>query len=160
MWEIMCFAKLVPGDYSNEDAVEREINYIYNPSHATSGYYGGVAVSYLNPEITIEQFKAVKRIYHKEDGRQIKHLVVSFAKNEHVSAKKALEIGYIIAEYFNNRYQIYFGVHENEEHIHIHFGINTVSYIDGKKYSAGPYEQDEIRKYIEAVTGFRCRWYN
>lgn len=32
------------------------------------------------------------------------------------------------------KYEAMYGVHENEEHIHIHIAMNSVSYVDGSRY--------------------------
>ena len=58
--------------------------------------------------------------------------------------ERGMEIGYIVAGYFTG-WQIVFGIHTNEEHLHIHFVMNTVSYENGLKFSYGIREFQDIR---------------
>lgn len=154
----MCYSKFVNKSYDDSNSVFDLINYIMNPVHAISQLYGGIATSYLSPVIAAIEFWTVKKAYHKEEGRQIKHLIISFDKSEHVNNFRALNLGYLIAQYFQNKYQIVFAVHENQPNIHIHFIINTVSFVDGLKYNEGPYDLDNLRKFIEEMTGLKCCW--
>ena len=154
----MCYSKFVNNTYDDDNSVRDLIYYIMQPSHALHRLYGGIGVSFLSPEIAALEFWAVKNVHHKSDGRQLKHLIVSFDKNENVHNLKAHKLGYQIAEYFQNKFQIIFAVHENEPNIHLHFIINSVSFSDGKKYNEGPYDLDNLRRFIEDTTGLKCRW--
>ena len=60
---------------------------------------------------------------------------------------RRMEIGYIVAGYFTG-WQIVFGIHINEEHLYIHFVMNTVSYENGLKFSYGIREFQDIRQHI------------
>lgn len=55
-------------------------------------------------------------------------------------------------------YHVYYGVHEDEENIHIHFAINAVSYVDGKKLHKNMKQleemETEMREIAKAV--FEC----
>lgn len=56
-----------------------------------------------------------------------------------------------IAAYYGKRYQVFFGIHGNTDHRHIHFVMNTVSYIDGKKYAEGYDDFFKFREYVNTV---------
>ena len=53
-----------------------------------------------------------------------------------------------IAGMFSGQYQVYYGVHEDTECLHIHFAINAVSHMDGKKWHKSRKELKEIEAQI------------
>ena len=54
-----------------------------------------------------------------------------------------------ITDMFFRKYQIYYGVHEDTENLHIHFAVNTVSYVDGKKFHQSKKEFGVMKKDME-----------
>lgn len=52
-----------------------------------------------------------------------------------------------ISVYYGCSYQIVFGVHTDTEKIHIHFIMNTVSFIDGTMYSGNETDMDYCTRY-------------
>ena len=110
-------------------------------------YYGGINV---NPLQAAEQFIAVKNYFRKTNPQctQVRHFIVSFCKNDYVNALLANGIGYKIAEYYADRFQIIYGVHEDTHYLHIHFLFNAVSFIDGKIYDKGKGEHSSLKNYI------------
>ena len=45
---------------------------------------------------------------------------------------------------FSGQYQVYYGIHEDEAHLHIHYAINAVSYVDGKKWHKSRKEIEKL----------------
>lgn len=86
-------------------------------------------------DTAVQDMMAVKRKFEKTDGVIAYHGYQSFAEGE-VTPDKAHEIGKALAkELWGNRYQVLITTHlDKDSHIHNHFVINTVSYVDGKKY--------------------------
>ena len=86
-------------------------------------------------DTAVQDMMAVKRKFEKTDGVIAYHGYQSFAEGE-VTPDKAHEIGKALAkELWGNRYQVLITTHlDKDSHIHNHFVINTVSYIDGKKF--------------------------
>lgn len=70
---------------------------------------------------------------------------------EYLLAYEAMEYGYQICQYFGGRFQIVFGLHTNTEHVHLHFALNTVSFVDGIKFSAGLSDYWRLRNYIQSI---------
>lgn len=91
----------------------------------------------------------VKEYYHKTPKRMMRHFVVSFENK--VSAYDAYILGYQIAAYYSGRYQIVFGVHEDTDNVHIHFAFNTVSFVDGLKYSGDACDLSRLKVYVNEV---------
>lgn len=81
-----------------------------------------------------EDMMRTKRRFSKTDGVLGYHAFQSFAKGE-VTPEIAHEIGIRLAnELWGDRFEVVVTTHINTEHIHNHFCLNSVSYIDGKKY--------------------------
>lgn len=128
----MCIVKMVSDSYNNESSIFNLINYALTDksSNRPVRYYGGYNVDVHR---AAEQIVLVKQHFQKWDGRKMRHFIVSFGKN--ITPYDAYILGWQIAAYYANRYQIVFGVHEDTENMHIHFVFNTVSFVDGLKYS-------------------------
>ena len=97
------------------------------------------------------QFQTVRRIYHKETGRLIRHFIVSFSKSETDSPIFAFRFAQFIAMYYIKDYQIISAVHQDTENLHIHFVMNTVSLVDGHKFNEGPKELADFLVYLNSI---------
>ena len=76
----------------------------------------------------------IKKKYEKEDKILAYHAIQSFKPGE-VDADTAHEIGVKLAHrMWGDRFQVVVTTHLDREHIHNHFVINSVSFLDGKKY--------------------------
>lgn len=146
----MELVKMIKGDYKNYDAVEKVIRYTTNPEK-TEGYIGACGMDPFDPEHMIVQMHKVKRAFEKEKGyRQVKHFVVSFPDSG-ITKEQALRMAEEIATFYKSRYQICYAVHSNTENLHIHFVMNTVSYIDGRLYSEGIMELIQLKQHVNQV---------
>lgn len=55
-------------------------------------------------------------------------------------------------EHYEDKYQIVAAVHEDREHLHIHFGMNTTSYCDGSKYHGTKKDYYDFIRYMDDLT--------
>lgn len=79
------------------------------------------------------QFIAVKEQFRKLDGVQAYHGVLSFKENE-VTPELAQKIGMEFAQrVWGEKFQVVVTTHLNTKHLHCHFVVNSVSFVDGKK---------------------------
>ena len=87
------------------------------------------------PSTALEEMRAVKRQFGKEEGTLAYHGYQSFAEGE-VTPEMAHEIGVKLAEkLWGEKYQVVVATHlDRQSHLHNHFLVNTVSFVDGKKY--------------------------
>ena len=53
-----------------------------------------------SPESALDEFRFVKKRFHKEDGRSYYHIVQSFSPDDNLMPETAHEIGLKFAEYF------------------------------------------------------------
>ena len=87
------------------------------------------------PTTARDEMQAVKRRFGKEDGVIAYHGYQSFAPGE-ADPKTAHEIGIRLAkELWGEKYQVVVATHlDKENHLHNHFVVNTVSFVDGIRY--------------------------
>ncbi len=84
---------------------------------------------------TYKDMMLTKKIYNKNDGILAFHAYQSFKPGE-VSADTAHLIGIKLAEeMWGDRFEVVVTTHITSKCIHNHFVINSVSFVDGKKYS-------------------------
>jgi hypothetical protein len=87
------------------------------------------------PEIARDEMQMVKQQYGKEGGIIAYHGYQSFAPGD-VTPEQAHEIGVELAwRLWGDRFQVVVATHLDREHIHNHFVLNSVSFVDGKKYN-------------------------
>lgn len=126
--------------------------------HTLPSYYGVVNV---DPDFALEQMMTVKKYFGKLSGNQLVHFIISFDRKID-DAYQAWDLGYKIADYYRDRYQIVFGVHENHRaksngkstsYYHIHMMLNSVSFVDGKMFADNWSDIYSFRDHIQKVTG-------
>lgn len=108
------------------------IEYARNSDKTEKEYY----VSGINceAESAYEEMQDTKKFYHKEDKILAFHAYQSFKEGE-VTPELAHQIGIQLAkEMWGDRFQVIVTTHLNTNHIHNHFVINSVSFVDGLKY--------------------------
>ena len=65
-----------------------------------------------SPESALDEFRFVKKRFHKEDGRSYYHIVQSFSPDDNLTPETAHEIGLKFAEYFPG-FQVLVATHTN-----------------------------------------------
>lgn len=86
-----------------------------------------------NPSTARDQFISVKQAYGKEDGIQAYHGYLSF-KEQDISPELAQKIGMEFAnKVWGSRFQVLVTTHLNTKHLHCHYVVNSVSFVDGKR---------------------------
>ena len=87
------------------------------------------------PEIARDEMQMVKRQFGKEGGIIAFHGYQSFAPGE-VTPEQAHAIGVELARrLWGDKFQVVVATHLDREHIHNHFVLNSVSFVDGKKFN-------------------------
>lgn len=117
--------------YHDGNSLHDVISYCCNPNKARSGLIGGFGI---NVRYAAEQMDGLARAYRQADGIRLRHMELAFEPRERISPENVFLIAYKVAWYYGQEYQILFAVHEDTPHRHIHFVMNTVSYLDGHKY--------------------------
>lgn len=108
------------------------------------------------PATARQEMQAVKKRFGKEKGVVAYHGYQSFAPGE-CTPEMAHEIGVKLArQLWGDRYQVLVATHlDKENHLHSHFVINTVSFVDGKKFYRSGLDYRAMREASDAL----CREY-
>lgn len=107
------------------------------------------------PETAYEDMMLTKERFNKKSGILAFHSFQSFKKNE-VSPEVAHEIGVKLAqEMWGDRFEVIVSTHTNTKITHNHFVINSVSFIDGKRY----YDKRETYAELRHLSDSICREY-
>ena len=86
------------------------------------------------PQNALQEMILTKKHFGKEKGILAYHGFQSFAEGE-VTAEQAHQIGIKLAEeLWGDKYEVIVATHLNTKHYHNHFVLNSVSFVDGKKY--------------------------
>ena len=143
------------------------LRYLYNALHYTMGIHTDYDKRY-SPNVDIynayEQFLFVKKYFGKTSGNPVFHFIVVYnAKSTWgYNDEHTAEMSHRIASYFSDRYQIVYGIHHKPCYnkcgkctslYHVHFIMNSVSYIDGKMFSGNCTEFYAFLEHIKRVTG-------
>ncbi len=109
-----------------------------------------------HPGTAREEMLAVKRQFGKEDGTVAYHGYQSFAPGE-ATPEMAHEIGVKLAkQLWGEKYQVIVATHlDKSNHLHNHFVVNTVSFLDGIKYHRTGQDYRQMREASDAL----CREY-
>ena len=115
---------------SSRASIGRAITYITKTEKTDSKLVSGIDCS---PDTAIDEMKATKAVWGKEDGRQYQHFVHSFPPSENITQQEAHKMALeLCAEHFKG-HEILIATHKDTDHIHSHIIVNSVNYENGKK---------------------------
>ncbi|MCI6435888.1 MAG: relaxase/mobilization nuclease domain-containing protein [Clostridiales bacterium] len=124
---------LIRNEYPDTRSLYHVIDYVLGKAVIRGGY--GVDCDITSAK---EQMHFVKQAFHKTERLQLKHFIISFAGSEAalVDFDEFLQLGFLTGQLFRE-YQMVYGVHLDGSHIHMHFVMNTTSFLDGHQYCDG-----------------------
>lgn len=144
--------KTTAKEYLDED-LYAAIQYVENDDKTDQTMFvSGINCSKHN---AYNEMIAVKRRFGERGKNIAYHGYQSFASGE-VTPKEAHEIGIETArQMWGAKYQVVVTTHLNTDNIHNHFVINSVSFVDGKKFRNGIGDRLELRKISDAICAAR-----
>lgn len=87
------------------------------------------------PEFAKVQMQETKDRFNKNTGNGGYHIIQSFDDNEG-NNEQVFEIGCRLAEeLFGDRFEVIVALHKNTDNLHCHIVVNSVSFVDGKKFN-------------------------
>ena len=159
-----------PKFYTDEDMTEQDgqelsdvIRYAVNSRKTQKADNEDCAVVHrfvsginCSPSTARDEMLAVKKRFGKENGTVAYHGYQSFAPGE-ATPEMAHEIGMkLAARLWGDRYQVIVATHlDKENHLHNHFVLNTVSFVDGIKYHRTKKDYHDM----QTVSDELCREY-
>lgn len=99
----------------------------------------------------ITEFLATKAAYNKMDGINFYQYVQSFHPRENITPQQAHQIAREFAEKAWPGYEVQVSTHCNAQHIHSHFVINSVSFVDGRKLRQDPNTLRQLRSVSDQI---------
>jgi len=144
--------KTTAKEYLDED-LYTAIRYVENDDKTDQTMFvSGINCSKHN---AYNEMIAVKRRFGERGKNIAYHGYQSFATGE-VTPDEAHQIGLETArQMWGARYQVVVTTHLNTDNIHNHFVINSVSFVDGKKFRNGIGDRLELRKISDAICAAR-----
>lgn len=154
-----------PAFYERQDMIDRQaqglsdvIDYAVNSEktqmadEATEVMQQFVSGVNCHPATARKEMIAVKKRFGKEDGTVAYHGYQSFAPGE-ATPEMAHEIGVKLAQQlWGDKYQVIVATHlDKDSHLHNHFVVNTVSFLDGIKYHRTEKDYYEMQKASDAL---------
>lgn len=111
-----------------------------------------------NCQRAAKQIIKMQKAYKKNKARRCYHLIVSFPEsmdNRNVVILAAHAIADMIWDEMH--FQLFYGIHTSTDNLHIHFGINAVSYLSGRKWhqNSGEFQmfKQRIINIVNDITG-------
>ena len=144
--------KTTAKEYLDED-LYAAIRYVENDDKTDQTMFvSGINCSKHN---AYNEMIAVKRRFGERGKNIAYHGYQSFAAGE-VTPDEAHAIGRETArQMWGARYQVVVTTHLNTDNIHNHFVINSVSFVDGKKFRNGIGDRLELRKISDVICAAR-----
>lgn len=119
-------------DRAEQQSLQQVLDYAQSGNKTEKQLY----VSGINcdPLTAYEQMQRTKRQFQKMDGIVAFHGYQAFAPGE-ATPEIAHAIGVKLAqELWGDRFEVVVSTHLDKEHLHNHFVLNSVSFIDGRRY--------------------------
>ena len=129
----MAILKTVNVKVGRNASLKGIINYVLQPKKTEEQLSTGFCCDVPK---ALETFNETKDCFGKMKGRQYYHFVQSFPPNENISAKKAHEVALRFAEKCKKfwGFEMIIVTHKDRKHLHTHFVMNSVSFLDGHKF--------------------------
>lgn len=135
------------------DELELVYNYATNKEKTEEQLF--VTGINCTPEIAVEEMRLTKKHYGKTDKILGFHAYQSFVQGE-TTPEIAHEIGVKLAqELWGDRFEVIVTTHLNTNCLHNHLVLNSVSFVDGKKF----YDNRESYALMRATSDELCREY-
>ena len=135
---------------SSKASITHAIDYVTKKEKTNGKLVSGYN---LNAKYAKEQMSITKKLWNKTGGRTYKHFVQSYHKDEKIDLEKAHELAYQFvekAELFKD-FEVLIATHNDKDHIHTHFIVNSVNAITGKKFQMKKTDLDVLRNISDEI---------
>lgn len=118
----------------------------------------------VNPHRAADQMEETKSFWQKKRGREYYHFIMSYPPDEDISLKNALVMGREFVEtcvvrnkdgterkVFDGYEVLIAAHHDKDNHIDVHFIINSVSLADGQKFRYTTREGAEMKQFQDEM---------
>lgn len=136
---------------SSKSPIKTAIAYVSNKEKTEQKLLSGYNLT--APETAYDEMQITKEVWNKTDGRTYKHYVQSFAPDEKITPEQAHTIAKEFVEscpQFKG-FEVLIATHQDREHIHTHFILNSVSFEDGHKFQQKSTELQEMKDLSDKI---------
>ena len=134
--------------FFDEAAYNSAVNYVLEPKKAV--YTGGCNISSV--QLAAQEMEETAMEFGKEDGKKVRHSVLSFSEDEHITPEQANRFANEIVKYYAQEHQVVYAVHANTDDVHIHFVMNHISCADGHRYQGKKSDYYGFMNHVKKVT--------
>lgn len=110
----------------------------------------GRLVSGINcqPYSMANEMDMTKRVFGKEKGRSYFHGIISFAPGENIGPELAHSMALKLIEKTDafRDFEVGVATHVDKDHVHTHFVVNSVSFVDGKKIQFSKKQLSQLKQ--------------
>ena len=133
-----------------EEARGTFLDYCHNTAKTGGHYIGGFGVNVVQAAY---EMNLLAWTYGANKGLRLRHWILAFSSDEvkqfGSNVYPMLEhIARQAAAYYGSQYQIIYAVHMDQDNPHIHFVMNTVNYVTGRKYPGDKADYYAYQKYL------------
>lgn len=128
---------------NNKVELKKTLDYVCKEEKTNNKLITGINCMAEN---AYEEMMTVKKVFKKLGGREKIHFIQAFSPEDKLSYRTAHEIAKRLIEEFKE-YQIVVATHNDTKHIHSHFVINTVNFINGKKIQFSKKDLERLKEY-------------
>jgi hypothetical protein len=111
-----------------------------------------------DPKLALDDMVNTKREWGKDSKVTAHHLIQSFKPGE-TDPETAHKIGLELAKEVFPDFEVLITTHLDKDHIHNHFAINSVSFIDGHKFTGTQGTPENYKTGIRPTSDDLCRKY-
>ena len=141
------------GKKTRRSSLDDTLDYAMNKDKTEKQFF--VTGINCDARIASDEMNLVKLQYNKTDGIQGFHGYQSFEETKeetNLTPEIAHEIGVKLAnQLWGDRFQVVVTTHLNTDHIHNHFVINSVSFVDGYRYYSNRYNTAKFRHISDEI---------
>ena len=136
--------------YHDDEALETVISYCQDAAKTGGQYIGGFGVNVAQAAYEMD---LLAWAYGADKGLRLRHWILAFSQDEVRQFGSSVypmldHIARQAAAYYGSQYQIIYAVHMDWDHPHVHFVMNTVSYVTGRKYPGDKADYYAYQKYL------------
>lgn len=136
------------GHYHDARSRQDVLDYVLCPDKTPDGYVGSVGV---DPNDICGSMQRTAANANRDSGVRIRHMALNFSPTELSDPATADEIARSVMGYIGKDFQTVYAVHQDTDHLNIHFVFNAVSHVDGHRYKGRKNEYRPCEKYIRDV---------
>ncbi len=141
----MAVFKSVKGVGKNPSSLNKVLDYVGN-EREDKGVYKTTGINCSNdPQQAFKDMMFTKNIHDKVNGRQYKHHIQSFKPDE-ITPEEAHKLAVEFAEKNYKGFDVYIATHQDKDHIHNHYIINSVHRENGMKLNELNKQQEQEKK--------------